>query len=92
MFPKGHKDISYLATARTICRECTEYGQDSPAANYSKNNAAEASKQPGQPSPDHGPQTKNTEYHTHHTSYDPQEFQHDHHGHRIGPIFGRMVR
>lgn len=22
MFPKGHKDISYLAQARTICRTC----------------------------------------------------------------------
>jgi WhiB family redox-sensing transcriptional regulator len=38
MFPKGHKDISYLATARAICRECPvkteclEYALEFPPA------------------------------------------------------------
>ena len=38
MFPKGHKDISYLALARSICRECPvkteclEYALEFPPA------------------------------------------------------------
>jgi len=38
MFPKGHKDISYLANARAICRECPvkkeclEYALEFPPA------------------------------------------------------------
>ena len=38
MFPNGHKDISYIQTARSICSECTvskeclEYALEFPAA------------------------------------------------------------